>query len=82
MAPPFKKVEVDLLFDQGISKELDLLDAAIHYNVIEKSGAWLLFDGANIAQGREQAIQVLREDSVIADAVLGKIQAARLLRNA
>lgn len=82
MAPPFKKVEVDLLFDQGISKELDLLDAAIHYNVIEKSGAWLLFDGANIAQGREQAIQVLREDTVIADAVLGKIQAARLLRSA
>lgn len=81
MAPPFKKVEVDLLFDQGISKELDLLDAALHYNVIEKSGAWLLFEGANIAQGREQVIQALKANPEMANSVLDKVREARVREN-
>src|SRR5579863_4657303 len=59
MAPPFKRVELDLLFSEGISRELDLLDAALHYNVVTKSGAWLAFNGSNIAQGRDQALLYL-----------------------
>lgn len=78
VAPPFKRVEVDLLFNEGISKELDLLDASIHYNVIEKSGAWFSFDGNKIAQGRDQAIKALKADKNMADAVLEKIQKARV----
>ena len=62
MAPPFKKVELDLLFSEGISAELDLLDAALHYEIITKSGSWLSFDGKHIAQGRDQALIFLKED--------------------
>lgn len=43
VAPPFRRVELDLLFNEGISKELDLLDAALFYNVIEQSGSWFAF---------------------------------------
>lgn len=60
VAPPFRRVEVDLLFNEGISKELDLLDAALHYDVIKKSGAWFSYDGNNIAQGRDQVLQHLK----------------------
>jgi len=77
VAPPFKRVEVDLLFNEGISKELDLLDASLHYKVIEKSGAWFSFDGAKFAQGREQALQYLKDNHDVASQVFDKIQSAR-----
>lgn len=76
VAPPFRRVELDLLFGEGISKELDLLDAAIHYNVISKSGSWLSFQGVNIAQGRDQALQQLREQASLAENVLAAVNAA------
>jgi recombination protein RecA len=60
VAPPFKQVEVDLLFSEGISKELDLLDAAIHFKIIVQSGSWFSFEDAKIAQGREQVLQQLK----------------------
>jgi recombination protein RecA len=60
VAPPFKQVEVDLLFSEGISKELDLLDAALHFKVIVQSGSWFAFNGEKIAQGRDQVLQHLR----------------------
>jgi recombination protein RecA len=60
VAPPFKEIEVDLIFGEGICRELDLLDAAILFNVIEKAGAWLSYKGKNFAQGRDQALQHLK----------------------
>ena len=77
VAPPFKKVEVDLLFNQGISRELDLLDASIHYNIIEKMGAWFSFEGNKIAQGREQALQYLQENKDVVKAIYEKVTLAR-----
>lgn len=77
VAPPFKRVEVDLLFHEGISKELDLLDASLYYQVIEKSGAWFAFEGENIAQGREQAHEYLKENRELAGRVLDKVNGAR-----
>ncbi len=77
VAPPFNKVEIDLLFDEGISKELDLLDASLHYQVIEKTGAWLSFEGAHIAQGRDQALHYLKNNKEIAMRVLEKVSIAR-----
>ena len=62
VAPPFKKVELDLLFNEGISKELDLLDAALHYGIVKKSGAWISVNGENFAQGREQALAHLKKE--------------------
>lgn len=73
VAPPFKRVELDLLFDRGICPDLDLLDAAIFYEVIEKAGAWLSFDGNNIAQGRDQAVQYLRSNKEVAETMRAKV---------
>ena len=67
VAPPFKRVELDLLFNQGISKELDLLDAAVHYNVIKQSGSWFSIGDKKIAQGREQVLKFLKGDTEAAE---------------
>ncbi len=69
VAPPFKQVEVDLLFNEGISKELDLLDASLQSNIITKSGSWFSFEGAKIAQGREQALRYLKDNVDIAEKI-------------
>lgn len=76
VAPPFKRVEVDLLFGEGISKELDLLDAAINHNVIEKSGSWFSFEGARLAQGREQVLEYLKKTPDAYDSIFMKIKDA------
>jgi len=71
VAPPFKEVEFDIMYGQGISREGDLLDLASEHNVVEKSGTWFSFDGERIGQGREQAKTFLREHP----AVLQKVEA-------
>lgn len=73
MAPPFKRVEVDLLFSQGISKELDLLDAALMHNVIVQSGSWFSFENNKIAQGREQVIDYLKTNPNIVEQIINRI---------
>jgi recombination protein RecA len=59
MAPPFKRVEVDLIYGKGIVRELDVLDAALTYQVVQQSGAWFSYQGEKFAQGREQALAYL-----------------------
>jgi len=76
VAPPFKRVELDLLFGEGISRELDLLDAALHYGFIKKSGAWFSIDDKNIAQGREQTLQYLKDNPQIVRNVHAQVMAA------
>lgn len=78
LSAPGKRVEVDLLFTEGISFELDLLDAALHYGIITKSGSWLSFDGAHIAQGRDQALDYLRLNKDVAAIVYQQIKQASL----
>jgi len=73
VAPPFKSVELDLLFGQGISKELDLLDASLHYNVIKQSGSWFSFGDKKFAQGREQALNYLKENLDFTDTIVARI---------
>lgn len=74
MAPPFKVAELDLIFNLGICKELDLLDVAIQQNIVTKSGAWLALDGKNFAQGREQALQVLKKDMQLFDVLQNRVK--------
>lgn len=62
VAPPFSRVEVDLLFSEGISKELDLLDCALHHGIIIQSGAWFSYNGTRVAQGRDQLLQRLKSE--------------------
>jgi recombination protein RecA len=73
VATPFKKVELDLLFSEGISKELDLLDAAMFYQVTTQSGAWYALDGQRFAQGREQALEYLKANPEFAARMLERV---------
>jgi recombination protein RecA len=61
VAPPFKEVEFDIMYGQGISREGDLIDLASEAAIIEKSGSWFAFKGERIGQGRENAKDYLRE---------------------
>jgi recombination protein RecA len=73
MAPPFKEVEVDLLFGKGISRELDMLDAALQYNVIIKSGSWFSYNDDKLGQGREQVAEYLMNNPEKANELFAKI---------
>ena len=75
MAPPFKEVEFDILYGQGISKEGDLVDLASEANVIDKSGAWFSFNGERIGQGRENAKQFLLDHPDTAQSIEAKLLA-------
>jgi recombination protein RecA len=61
VAPPFRVAEFDLMYDEGISKTGDLLDMAVELGVIEKRGSYYYYNDENLAQGRENAKQFLRE---------------------
>jgi recombination protein RecA len=74
VAPPFKKIEFDIMFDRGISREGSLLDAAIDSEIIGKSGGWFSYNGQNIAQGREAAKSYLAEHAKIAAEVEKKVK--------
>ena len=61
MAPPFREVEFDILYGQGISKSGDLIDLATELGIVDKSGAWFSFGGERIGQGRENAKSYLEQ---------------------
>ncbi len=69
MAPPFKVVEFDIMYGEGVSKRGELLDLGIQAGVIEKSGSWFSHDGQRIGQGRENAKLFLKDNPEIADAI-------------
>ena len=75
MAPPFREVEFDIMYGEGISHEGDLVDLGSECNVVEKSGAWFAYEGERIGQGRENAKQFLREHADIAKEIEGKVLA-------
>lgn len=77
MSPPFKQAEFDILFNEGISREGDILDLAIEDKIIQKSGAWFSMDGENLGQGRETTRQYLRSNPEVAEGIRRKIIAAR-----
>jgi recombination protein RecA len=66
LAPPFREVEFDIMYGEGISKEGDILDLAAEANVVEKSGAWFAWKGERIGQGRENAKEFLKANPQIA----------------
>jgi recombination protein RecA len=73
LAPPFKEVEFDLMYGEGISREGDLLDLAVEKEVVEKSGAWFSFDRERIGQGRENSKTFLKEHPEISKAIEEKL---------
>jgi recombination protein RecA len=66
VAPPFKQVEFDIMYGEGISKTGEILDLGVKAGIVEKSGAWFSYDSVRIGQGRENAKTYLRENPDIA----------------
>lgn len=73
LAPPFREVEFDLMYGEGISREGDLLDLAVENEVVEKSGAWFSFANERIGQGRENSKTFLKEHPEISKAIEEKL---------
>ncbi len=73
MAPPFREVEFDILYGEGISHEGDIVDLAAECGAVEKSGAWFGFEGERIGQGRENAKQFLRDHPDVAKKIEAKV---------
>ena len=73
VAPPFKEAEFDIMYNQGISREGDIVDLGAECNVIDKSGAWFSYGSERIGQGRENAKQFLREHPETAREIEQKI---------
>jgi recombination protein RecA len=83
MAPPFKVVEFDIMYGEGVSKTGELIDLGVEAGVVEKSGAWFSYDGTRIGQGRENVRAYLKEHPETAAAIEVAIRAnAGLVANA
>ncbi|WP_270406087.1 recombinase RecA [Paenibacillus timonensis] len=78
VAPPFKQVEVDMMYGEGISKEATLLDLGVELNVIEKSGSWFSYAGDRLGQGRENAKQFLKEHPEVAFKIDSEIRGSEV----
>jgi recombination protein RecA len=74
LAPPFKQVEFDIMYGEGISKTGELIDLGVKAGIVEKSGAWFSFDSQRLGQGRENAKQFLRDNSDVAGAIEAAIR--------
>ena len=76
LAPPFKQVEFDIMYGEGISKTGELIDLGVKAGIVEKSGAWLSYEGERIGQGRENAKLFLKENPKIANQIEKAIRAS------
>ncbi len=74
LAPPFKEVEFDIYFGEGISKEAELIDLGVAMGVIEKSGSWFSYQGERLGQGRENVRRYLKENKELAMEIERKIR--------
>ncbi len=74
MAPPFRQVEFDIMYGEGISKVGELVDLGVKAGVVEKSGAWFSCEGTRIGQGRENAKQFLRDNPAMAESIEKRIR--------
>ena len=75
MAPPFRVVDFDIMYGEGISKTGELIDLGVKANIVEKSGAWFSCDGQRIGQGRENAKQFMRDNPDMAQSVEQRVRA-------
>jgi recombination protein RecA len=78
VAPPFREAEFDIMYNQGISREGDVIDLAVTHGVVDKAGAWYEYNGEKIAQGREAAKRFLAENPKVFDEIAAKtVEAAQ-----
>jgi recombination protein RecA len=74
VAPPFKQVEFDIMYGQGISKNGEILDLGVKAGIVEKSGAWFSYDSIRLGQGRENSKTYLNENPDIANRIEAAIR--------
>jgi recombination protein RecA len=76
VAPPFKQVEFDIMYGEGISKTGELIDLGVRAGIVEKSGAWYSFDSQRLGQGRENAKTFLKENAAVAQRIESEVRQA------
>jgi recombination protein RecA len=76
VAPPFKQAEFDILYNQGISKESELIGIGVEHDIVEKSGAWYSYDGTRIGQGKDNVREFLKEHPEMAEEIEAKVRTA------
>ena len=76
VAPPFKKTEFDLMFNEGISRVGEIVDLGVENGILTKSGSWYSYEGTKLAQGRDAAKNVLRDNPDLAEEIENKIMEA------
>ena len=74
MAPPFKKAEFDIVYGEGISKIGEVIDLAVEYDIIKKSGSWFSYGESKLAQGREAVKALLTDNVELCDEIEAKIR--------
>jgi recombination protein RecA len=74
LAPPFKQVEFDIMYGEGVSKTGELIDLGVKANVVEKSGSWFSYDSQRIGQGRENAKQFLKDNPDVAAKIEAQVR--------
>ena len=80
LAPPFRKAEFDIIYGEGISRILEIIDLAVEYNIIKKSGSWFSYGETKLGQGRDAVKKLLQDNLELADELEKKIM--EVLKNA
>jgi recombination protein RecA len=80
VAPPFRQAEFDIIYNEGISREGDLLDLGVEDGIVEKSGSWYSYGDERIGQGRENARRFLKDNPEVASRIQEQVYAARGLK--
>ena len=76
VAPPFRKTEFEIRFGEGISKVGEILDLATNLDIVKKSGSWFSYGGSKLAQGREGALRILKDNPELQEELEAKVRAA------
>lgn len=76
VAPPFKEAEFDIMYGEGISKEGNILDAAVNLDIIKKSGAWFSYEGEKLGQGRDNIKAYMKENTEFTQMIEQKVREA------
>ncbi|MBU1631132.1 MAG: recombinase RecA, partial [Candidatus Omnitrophica bacterium] len=74
VAPPFRQAMLDILYNQGISWESSVIEAAAEYGIVEKAGSWYSYKGEKIGQGKENATKYLKEHADITEEIVTKVK--------
>lgn len=75
VAPPFKKVEFDIMYGEGISKVGEILDLGVELDIIDKSGSWFAYSGSKLGQGRDSVKKIIKDNPELMDEIEAKIRA-------